>query len=47
MMTVKKIDDDGDDCGGDDDKKNGDDDEYCSKATVKLRTLRPDLGQNV
>ena len=28
-------------------KKYGDDDEYCSKATVKLRTLRPDLGQNV
>jgi hypothetical protein len=28
-------------------KKYGDDEEYCSKATVKLRTLRPDLGQNV
>ena len=28
-------------------KKYGDGDEYCSKATVKLRTLRPDLGQNV
>jgi len=28
-------------------KKYGDDDEYSSKATVKLRTLRPDLGQNV
>ena len=28
-------------------KKYDDDDEYCSKATVKLRTLRPDLGQNV